>query len=174
MQSKIRIKTAKRKNDAERISILANEIWKEYFTPIIGKDQVKYMLDKFQSPKRIYEDITIEGYTYYVVYYSKKLIGYFAVRADKDDEGVFISKFYLKKDFRGNGVGRLMMNEVLEYAKEIGKKSICLNVFKDNTDAINIYKKMGFVIAGKIKTDIGQGFFMDDVKMELKGKKYTG
>lgn len=174
MQSKLRIKIAKRKNDAERISILANEIWKEYFTPIIGKDQVKYMLNKFQSPQRIYEDITVDGYTYYIVYYSKKLIGYFAVRDDKDSKGVHISKFYLKKNFRGSGIGSLMMNEVREYAKEKGKKSVWLNVYKDNVDTINAYKKMGFVITDKMKTDIGEGFIMDDIKMELKGKKFTG
>ena len=28
---------------------MAKEIWTEHYTPIIGKDQVDYMLDKFQS-----------------------------------------------------------------------------------------------------------------------------
>ena len=29
---------------------LAAEIWRQHFTPIIGADQVEYMLEKFQSP----------------------------------------------------------------------------------------------------------------------------
>jgi len=39
------------------IECLAYEIWNEYFTPIIGKAQVDYMLEKFQSKKVITEQI---------------------------------------------------------------------------------------------------------------------
>ena len=47
------------------ISALAGEIWREYYTSIIGAEQVEYMLAKFQSPERIYADIKESGCVYF-------------------------------------------------------------------------------------------------------------
>ncbi len=43
------------KTDAEihEIAALADEIWHQHFTPIIGEAQVNYMVDKFQSGSQI-------------------------------------------------------------------------------------------------------------------------
>ncbi len=43
------------------VESLANEIWTEHYTPIIGKDQVKYMLDKFQSKDARYRQWLYNG-----------------------------------------------------------------------------------------------------------------
>ena len=40
---------------AGKISALAGEIWREHYTPIIGAEQVEYMLAKFQTAERILE-----------------------------------------------------------------------------------------------------------------------
>jgi len=55
----------KRRVDA--VAVLADEIWREHFTPIIGTAQVEYMLAKFQSAERIFADITENGYVYFTV-----------------------------------------------------------------------------------------------------------
>ena len=43
------IRPAKSDSEIQDIAILAEEIWHQHFTPIIGKEQVDYMVDKFQS-----------------------------------------------------------------------------------------------------------------------------
>ena len=35
--------------DIRKVEELANQIWTQHYTPIIGIDQVRYMLKKFQS-----------------------------------------------------------------------------------------------------------------------------
>jgi ribosomal protein S18 acetylase RimI-like enzyme len=47
------------------ISALAGEIWREHYTPIIGAEQVEYMLAKFQSPEQICKDINENKYIYF-------------------------------------------------------------------------------------------------------------
>ncbi|MCL2082368.1 MAG: hypothetical protein FWH04_03910 [Oscillospiraceae bacterium] len=42
---------------AAEISVLAGEVWREHYTPIIGSEQVEYMLAKLQSAKQICTDI---------------------------------------------------------------------------------------------------------------------
>ncbi len=50
----------------ETVARLACEIWNQHFIPIIGKAQVDYMLEKFQSKRAISEQIE-NGYSYYLL-----------------------------------------------------------------------------------------------------------
>ena len=51
----------KNKNLVDVVVEIAAEIWTEHFTPIIGSEQVEYMLNKFQSSQAITRQI--EGNT---------------------------------------------------------------------------------------------------------------
>ena len=146
---------------------LAREIWTEHYTPIIGAEQVEYMLSKFQSAERILEDIGSNGYRYFIAYDGAKPVGYFAVKPEKDEHALFLSKFYVEKNSRGRGIARLMLDRMLQIAAEDGLDHIWLTVNKHNTVSINIYKKLGFCIEEEMVTDIGYGFVMDDYKMRM-------
>ena len=56
----------------------------------------------------------------------------------------------VKKKAWGLGVGRKMIEELLEQAKNTGFEQIELTVFEDNQRAISLYEKMGFVRIGRI------------------------
>ena len=45
----IEIKSAETSDDFQTLEDLATIIWTEHYTPIIGIEQVAYMLDKFQT-----------------------------------------------------------------------------------------------------------------------------
>ena len=49
------------------LSALAQEIWQQHFTPIIGAGQVAYTLEKFQSPSAIERQIQQEHYEYFLL-----------------------------------------------------------------------------------------------------------
>ena len=108
------------------IEILAQKIWTQHYIPIIGKDQVAYMLERFQSFPAIKCDIE-NGYTYYIVYANDRPCGYSAV---KIDNGVFLSKFYVEEAARGAGAGKAMLSSIIEYAKEHGQGRIWLTCNK--------------------------------------------
>ena len=150
------------------IATLAEEIWREHYTPIIGAGQVDYMLEKFQSPGRIYEDIMSGGYIYYTAARGETngIIGYCACQPQ--DGRLLLSKLYVRKSNRGQGVARRFLNEAIALCRqEYGLDKIYLTVNKYNNDSIAAYKKMNFVIIDSVKTDIGGGFYMDDYIMEL-------
>lgn len=48
------------------------------------------------------------------------------------------------KDFRQDGIGRFLLEYILEQAKKMGIKIAVLDSFGDNKIAINLYKKFGF------------------------------
>lgn len=51
-----------------------------------------------------------------------------------------------EKAFWGKGVGKALMREVVNKAIELGLESIWLRVRNYNQRAINLYKKIGFII----------------------------
>lgn len=166
MLEKIYIKTAEGIEDAAIISQLAEKIWSEHYTSIIGHEQVEYMLMKFQSPNVIYNDIKSGRYSYYLAYDKAMPAGYLAVSFDKFKREIFLSKIYVDKSSRGKGIARKFI-EMLKGASEGEYSTIRLTVNKKNIDSINIYKKLGFEICDKAVTDIGNGFVMDDYIMRL-------
>ena len=63
------------------------------------------------------------------------------------------------KEYCGLGIGSLLMKKVIEWTKSNGVEKIELEVFENNTSAIMLYKKFGFVEEGRkrkyIKTNEG-------------------
>ena len=147
----------------ETVARLAFEIWNQHFTPIIGEAQVDYMVEKFQSKRAISEQIE-QGYSYYLIRTDGDYIGYTGI-CPKDDE-LFLSKLYLRASQRGKGYGRKVVEFLEDLARDKGLGKITLTVNKNNTDTIKAYEKFGFVNLGVLVQDIGNGFVMDDYKME--------
>ena len=156
------------KEKAADIAALAEEIWREHYTPIIGAEQVDYMLEKFQSPGRILDDIKNDGYVYFTAspVNDNGIIGYCACRPD--GEYLLLSKLYVRKNQRGRGVARSFLEEAIALCqREYGLDKIRLTVNKYNDNSIAAYRKMGFQTIDSVKTDIGGCFYMDDYIMEL-------
>ncbi|UCE48606.1 MAG: GNAT family N-acetyltransferase [Phycisphaerales bacterium] len=147
----------------ETVARLAFEIWNQHFVPIIGKAQVDYMVEKFQSKKAIKEQIE-RGYSYYLIQADGDYIGYSGI-CPKEDE-LFLSKLYLRVSQRGKGYGRQVVKFLENLARDRGLGKITLTVNKNNTDTIRAYERFGFTNQGPIVQDIGGGFVMDDYKME--------
>jgi ribosomal protein S18 acetylase RimI-like enzyme len=156
---------ANSKSHCDIISVLASEIWKEHYTPIIGIDQVDYMLEKFQSSEVIYTQIQ-NGKSYYLIQTKELFIGYFCVYPE--DGSLFLSKLYILMKFRGQGAGKFATDFIHEQGRELALTTIFLTVNINNTIAITSYEKMGFINQGPTKADIGAGYVMDDYRMVKK------
>ena len=150
---------AKNKKAYAVIAQLADRIWREHYTPIIGTAQVNYMVTKFQSVEAIAEQVK-EGVQYYLIFYNSQPAGYFAF--EKKDKELFLSKFYVQKEDRGKGIGKAAMELINREGKYLQCTQITLTVNKHNTASIAAYEKMGFDNLGGIVQDIGHGYVMDD------------
>ncbi len=146
--------------EIEELAKLAYVIWHEYWPLYLSNEQIDYMVYKFQSKEAILEQIKNENYTYFFMVHKDQKIGYVGI-SDKKDY-LFLSKLYLRKNYRRMGFGR----KAFEQIKKFGYKKIRLTVNKQNKSAIEAYLKYGFKIIDKNVADIGCGFVMDDYIME--------
>jgi ribosomal protein S18 acetylase RimI-like enzyme len=55
----------------------------------------------------------------------------------------------IRKEYRGIGLGKKLMQIVLDKGKEMGLTRVELDVREDNTNAIKLYEKFGFIVEGK-------------------------
>lgn len=58
-------------------------------------------------------------------------------------------KFYIDKDFRGKGLGKMLMEEIIDFAKKSGYQSIYLESLPEFSTAVSIYEKQGFTYLEK-------------------------
>ena len=83
---------------------------------------------------------------YIVALEEKEVVGYAGIW-QPDDEG-HVTNIVTKKDKRGNNIGTLMLEEIINIAKDKNMKSITLEVNVNNNIAINLYKKYDFKEVG--------------------------
>ena len=147
------------------VARLAREIWQEHYVPIIGQHQVDYMLEKFQSPRAVSEQLG-QSYEYYLVTNDNQSAGYVALLPNPSEPTLLLSKLYVKKTARGHGLGKDILQFVENLCREREIKTLWLTVNKNNSHSIAWYTRMGFQNTGPITQDIGGGFIMDDFRME--------
>lgn len=143
---------------------LAREIWEEHYLPIIGQNQIDYMLDKFYSTEIIQQEID-SGISWEILWKDQQAIGYLVCEVHPTH--LALQKIYLKKSARGNNYGQWMVERAKSLAKLHQKKRIQLTVNKNNTSSIEFYKAMGFTSIQSAIFDIGNGYVMDDFIFEL-------
>lgn len=149
------------------LSAVADDIWHEHFTPIIGEAQVDYMLDKFLSPEALVEQIN-SGYEYFLLSYDYTFAGFVGIH--EENNSLFLSKLYIHKDFRGKKIASYMFQKLIEICKLRGLKKIWLTCNRHNTNTLAVYEHLGFKTVREEATDIGDGFVMDDYIMEYEVK----
>ena len=139
---------------------LASQIWRQHFTPIIGKNQVEYMLTKFQSYSAIKAQIEQDGYEYFQCLANGVLAGYAGIH--EKDHALFLSKLYIYEQFRGYHLATEALKFLVALCKTRGLNCIWLTCNKHNDTTLAIYDHLGFRIVDEQVADIGNGFVMDD------------
>ena len=138
---------------------MAKEVWSEHYKNILSKGQIEYMVDKFQSSPAVLEQLK-NGYQYYWLCYGQKKAGYLAI--EPKDGKLFLSKIYLKKEYRGKKIASYAVAQLKKHCREKNESSIWLTVNKENVNSIAAYEAMGFKRTRELTTDIGNGYVMDD------------
>lgn len=154
------------KNKLNTLAQLAYEIWNEYYPPIIGQQQVNYMLSKLYNTDALHEQMQ-QGQIFYLISVNNNNIGFFSY-SFKDEGSGFLHKFYLLKSCRGKNYASITLSFLESIFKNNNVKEYRLTVNRQNAQAINFYFKSGFKIEQVADFDIGNGFFMNDFVMIKK------
>lgn len=56
----------------------------------------------------------------------------------------FLGFMYVRPEYRGRGINKLVMDDLLDWARTQGHSEVRLTVYSENTGAIRAYEKVGF------------------------------
>ncbi|RZK52754.1 MAG: GNAT family N-acetyltransferase [Pedobacter sp.] len=153
--------------DMPIVADLAERIWPKTYSEYISDEQLRYMLDLMYNQGELLAQLE-KGYIFLMASEEDKNVGFACYSITDSVNSVYkLHKIYVLPEMHGKGVGKILMNEVVNLAKRNGGKSLELNVNKNNR-AKDFYLKNGFKIKESVTIDIGNGFVMDDFIMELK------
>lgn len=126
-------------DDLPLLSETAAEINRQHFPDILGTEAVEEMIRIYLSPEGLQRWMD-EGIVLHLVLVDGEAAGYCAHKLNGDC--FFVEKFYLKKQFRGMGIGSKMMEHMLSFRE--GRNTIRLTVNQGSITAQQIYAHMGF------------------------------
>lgn len=153
--------------DIPAIQGLAYEIWPSAYGKILSKAQLDYMLDKIYSITSLEHQFTVLKHNFIIVFADGIPVGFAAYSPHANAEEYHLNKIYVLTDQQGKNLGKKILDYIIKEIKNVGAKTLQLNVNRYNS-AIHFYEKQGFKIIREEDIDIGEGFFMNDYVMELK------
>ncbi len=108
-------------------------------------------MKKFPSTEQFRQEIEQGNRIVYVYEKGSEFIGEIAMVIKNDDpdytvEGqrVYISRLIVKREYRNEGIGGMLIDYLLEVIKDMGYKEASIGVNKDNAAALHLYRKKGF------------------------------
>lgn len=147
-----------KKINSDDIKIL-QKISIETFTDTFGEqnssENLKNYLEKAFNSKKLLSEIANPFSDFYLIYFAKEPAGYLKLndgeaQSEKmDEEALEIERIYIRKKFQRNGLGKFLLNKAIDIAKNQDKKIIWLGVWENNKNAIEFYKKSGFIQSGQ-------------------------
>lgn len=153
--------------DVDSILQIAEQTWWPTYEPLLGKEQVAYMLGTIYSPDKITDQVKNGSQTFLVLVADGQPVAFAAYSPRGEDPEIYkLHKLYCLPVTQGKGYGKMLINAVVEQTKEAGKSTLDLNVNRDNK-ARTFYEKMGFEIAYEEDIAIGP-YWMNDYVMRKK------
>lgn len=113
------------------------------------KDILTSEFDNFWSFNILKEELENENSKYLVAKIDNEIIGFAGIKIILDEADIM--NIVVKKNFRNNGIGSLLLKNLISLSKELRLSSILLEVDETNIVAINLYKKFDFKKIGNRK-----------------------
>ena len=150
--------------DCSIIQQIAHATWPVAYSEIISPEQLRYMLELMYSTPSLEKQFA-SSHQFYLFETKEIPIGFASV--SNEGNNIFkLNKLYVLPTTQKTGVGKALLLQAIEHAKNSGGKQLILQVNKVNK-ATNFYLKHGFTILEEKVLELEHGFVMDDYIMGI-------
>ncbi|MEN2467508.1 GNAT family N-acetyltransferase [Ornithinibacillus sp. JPR2-1] len=82
---------------------------------------------------------------------TNEIIGYAVLNTERVEKNtifnnrtfIYVNEISIREDLRGQGLGKLVLKWIVEYAKTMNVEAVELDVYECNEVAVNLYKSIG-------------------------------
>lgn len=113
------------------------------------KDNLTSDFDDFWTYNILKEELESQISNYLVAKIDNEIIGFAGIKIILDEADIM--NIVTKKTYRNQGVGTLLLENLISLSQKLNLKSLSLEVSEENFPAIHLYKKFGFAYMGMRK-----------------------
>lgn len=155
-----------------KVQKIAHQTWPVTFSNILTPEQIQFMLHWMYDLKALEQQVNEKGHVFLLAKEEDEFLGFAAYEVHCQGQAkTKIHKIYILPGTQGKGIGKKLISHIKDIAFMNGDKYLYLNVNRFNENAISFYKHIGFYEAYREVIDIGNGFIMDDIVMEMEFHK---
>ena len=136
-------------NDIMALKEICTNAYARNFHHHWNENGLEWYLEKEFGDERLKADLANCNLAYFFIMYDEKPIGFVKIRVNaefngKQNEAAELEKIYVLPEFKGMGLGKSALAEIIKTLKLQGKKILFLCVIDTNANAIAFYNKLGF------------------------------
>ncbi|MDY8137829.1 GNAT family N-acetyltransferase [Aquimarina sp. 2201CG5-10] len=135
--------------DIDDLVAISQQFYPEHYSHIWINEDTSYYINLSFTTSAFAKDLKAENIIYFLIKKSKKNLGLLKLRKHQEVgeyinmEALQLEKIYLLASSTGLGIGKTAIDFTINYAQELGKKVIWLDVMT-TSPALQFYKKMEF------------------------------
>ena len=143
------------KVDLPQLQQIARQTFVEAFGSENTKQAFNKYLDKNFNLDQLQREYDNPHSTFYFLENAHEIMGYLKLNVHsaqtekKLADALEIERIYLLKKYRGQSLGKVLMDKAIETAQKNSKKVVWLGVWEHNPSSIKFYQKYGFKIFDK-------------------------
>ena len=122
--------------------------------------------DDFWNINILKSELLNDNSLYFVAKKNNEIIGFVGILLHVDFTE--ITNIVVRKDFRNLGIGKILLEKIIEETKKNKKDYIFLEVNENNLNALNLYKKYKFEEVGRRKKYYNQKYDAILMTLEIK------
>lgn len=154
-------------DDVKILHKLCIDAYSFYFKSHWIKNGFDLYMEKEFGLDRLKSDLQNNSLAYYLIVFENVSIGFIKVNFNLSSEfttepSTELEKMYILPLYKGKGIGKLALKELIRIIQSKGKKMLFLCVLDTNLNAIAFYKKTGFKFHSKTSLDVP--FFRDELR----------
>lgn len=98
--------------------------------------------DEFWSYDLLKEELNAKNSNYLVAKFNNEVVGFAGIKIMVEEADIM--NIVVRKDFRNQGIGGLLLKNLIDLSKKQNLTSVTLEVMEENYPAIHLYKNFGF------------------------------
>lgn len=123
--------------------------------------------DAFWNNSTLKDELKAENSKYWIAKMGQEIIGFAGIKIMVDEADIM--NIVVKKNHRNQGIGSLLLKQLIHISKQLNLTSLTLEVMEENYPAIHLYKNFGFKQIG-----IRKNYYQDKNGLIMTKKEDMG
>jgi len=137
--------------DTEALAVISRQTFIDTYASVNTPENMQDYLSTHFSDAATVKQLAEPGTQFYLVELDRKIIGYLKLNSGKAQTDLQhantfeIERIYVLSEFKGKGIGKLLVNKAIALAKQNNADYLWLGVWEHNLPALAFYTKLGFI-----------------------------